>query len=94
MKKSLLATAGVVGACAACCAIPVAIPLLGGLSVAGLTGMATSHAVTAATAGLAIAGVVGGSIWWRRRRQVAAACLPVTDSSVINASDCGCSPAA
>src|SRR5690349_9639120 len=44
MKKPLLAAAGLAGACAACCAIPLAIPLLGGLSAAGLLGWAGGEA--------------------------------------------------
>ncbi|MFN9470607.1 hypothetical protein [Acidovorax sp.] len=39
MKKPLLATIGLAGACAACCAVPLLVPILSGLSVAGLAGL-------------------------------------------------------
>ncbi len=100
MKKPALATLGVVGACAACCTIPLAIPLLSGLSVAGIISVdwnslkLTSEMAAVAT-GLVAAAVVGGGIWWHRKRNAATACAaPVGTSAVLPApagSGCGCS---
>ena len=100
MKKPALATLGVVGACAACCTIPLAIPLLSGLSVAGLISvdwdsLKLSSEMAAAATGLVAAAVLGGGIWWYRKRNAAtawavssgtAAALPAAAES-----GCGCS---
>ena len=94
MKKPVLATLGITGACAACCAFPLAIPLLSGLSAAGLVSLdwarlpltATSVAVAA---GAAVAAAVGLALWVARRRRPASACsVPVEGKS----SGCGCAP--
>lgn len=100
MKKPALATLGVVGACAACCAIPLAIPLLSGLSVAGLVsidwdGLNLGSEVATAATGLAAAVLVGGGIWWHRKRNAATACAaPSGTAAALPApagSGCGCS---
>jgi high-affinity Fe2+/Pb2+ permease len=94
MKKPARAAMGVIGACAACCAIPLAIPLISGLSVAGLASidwdcLSIGGEVAAVGAGLAAAGLVGGGIWWHRRRKAAAQCaVPALASA---GSNCGCS---
>lgn len=94
MNKSVLATLGVVGACAACCAIPLAIPLVSGLSVAGVTSMDWEFLTMSSTgasvgAGLAAAAVVGGGMWWQRRRVAAANCAAAT-TAAATAVGCGC----
>jgi hypothetical protein len=101
MKKPALAALGVAGACAACCAIPLALPLVGGLSVVGLTGLGTSlfftdYGLMAAMAGLAVAGVAGALVWRRLRRKpaaCAAAPLPLAQAAPACAHPtCSCSP--
>ena len=102
MKKPLLASLGLIGACAACCAIPLAIPLASGLSVAGLASidwntLAIGGDVAAVASGLATAGLVGGAIWWHRRRNAAARCAPIApteEAAPRCATACGCREAA
>ena len=94
MKKPALATLGVVGACAACCAIPLAIPLVSGLSIAGLASidwdcLTLSGEVAAISAGMTAAGLVGGGLWWHRRRKVAAQCA-ASALTAPSGSGCGC----
>ena len=89
MKKPVLATLGVVGACAACCAIPLALPLLSGLSVAGLASidwdwLNIGGEVAAVGAGLAAAALVGGGLWWHRKRRA---------TRCASACSCGSRPA-
>lgn len=102
MKKPALAALGVAGACAACCAIPLALPLVGGLATVALTGLGTSLFFTdygwvLAAAVLALAGVAGALVWRRLRRQPTACAvepLPEAKASPGCAqSGCGCSPA-
>ena len=95
MKKPALATLGVVGACAACCAIPLAIPFMSGLSVAGLASidlecLTIGGEFAAIAAGLAAAGLVGAGMWWYRRRQAAARCAPPALAAPAGPG-CGCS---
>ena len=93
MKKPVLGVLGVAGACAACCAIPLAIPLITGASAAGLTSLIdwerlnVSSEVLAAGAGLGASLLVGGGLWWSRRRKVAA--WSVADTSSADAGSCG-----
>ncbi len=102
MKKPALATLGVVGACAACCAIPLALPLLSGLSAAGLVsidwdGLNLGSQVAAAATGLAAAALVGGGLWWHRKRNAATACAAPSGTTgalpAATGSGCGCSSA-
>jgi hypothetical protein len=85
MKKPLLGLLGVGAACAACCAIPLAVPLIGGASAAGLALLADWDGVLGV--GLAAALVVAGGLWWSRQRK-AAACKVVPGSP--GAGSCGC----
>ncbi len=55
-KKGLVATAGVVAACAACCAVPI-------VATVGVTAIAAPVGVIAVT----LAAVAGGWAWLRRR---------------------------
>lgn len=94
MKKPALATLGVVGACAACCAIPLAIPLMSGLSVAGLASidwdcLTVGGEVAAVGAGLAATALVGGGTWWHRRRKAAKKCA-APEPDAPTAAGCGC----
>lgn len=70
MKKPVLATLGVVGACAACCAIPLAIPVMAGLSVTGLAVLEPAYFNIGI--GLVVAMLVGMGMWLARRRKRAA----------------------
>ncbi|MCA0212707.1 MAG: hypothetical protein Q8K31_04140 [Burkholderiaceae bacterium] len=92
MKKPILATFGVAGACAACCAIPIAIPLLSGLSVASLLSFewaqtTLTSGTLAVAAGIATAIAAGVGLWVARRRQPALACSVPVD---VKATSCGC----
>lgn len=93
MKRPALATLGVVGACAACCAIPLAIPLMSGLSVAGLASidwdcLSVGGEVAAAGAGLAAATLVGAGMWWHRRQTAANKCAAPEPAAAT--AGCGC----
>ena len=100
MKKAGLTALGVASACAACCAIPLAIPIIGTLSISGLSLLAVDQFLLG-PAGTAIAVVVslGGLVWagswyiWQRRKRSAiaqsgAACS-VPDSN--GTGGCACS---
>ena len=75
MKKPLFAALGVAGACAACCSIPLLLPLLGGTAVAALLagwgleiGVALNVLIAAAlVAVVAVVAVVGAVLWMKRR---------------------------
>lgn len=93
MKKPFLAVFGVAGACAACCAIPLAIPLLGGLSLAGAGFMswetlAAGPAILPLGVGALAAAVLIG-IWFMQRRK--SACLVKPEAQ---AGSCAAKPAA
>ena len=102
VKKVGLTTLGVVGACAACCAIPLAIPIIGALSVSGLSILAIDQFFQG-SAGIAVAVAIslaaaGVSVWYvgQRRKQAAtaqnrAACS-IPDSN--GDGGCGCSKGA
>lgn len=64
MKKAGLTALGVAGACAACCAIPLAIPIIGTLSVSGLSLLAIDQFLLG-PAGIAIAAAtsLGAFVW-------------------------------
>ncbi len=100
MNKPALATMAVIGACAACCTIPLALPLLSGLSVAGLASidwdcLNVGSEVAAVGVGLVAAVLVGGGIWWHRKRKAVTACAaPSATAAALPASagsGCGCS---
>lgn len=98
MKKPALAALGVVGACAACCAIPVALPLISGLSALGIVGLGADalgaqREVLIGAAALSFAGVAGAVVWWKRRNSAAACAAPAATSGA-QASGCGCSSTA
>lgn len=64
MKKAGLTVLGVAGACAACCAIPLAIPIIGTLSVSGLSLLAIDQFLLG-PAGITIAAAtsLGAFVW-------------------------------
>ncbi len=100
MKKAGLTALGVAGACAACCAIPLAIPIIGTLSISGLSLVAIDQfllgpAGTATAAAFSLGGIVWVGYWYmvqRRKRsamaQSGAACA-VPDSK--GDGGCACS---
>ncbi|MDP2819616.1 MAG: hypothetical protein Q8O29_15375 [Polaromonas sp.] len=74
MKKPVLAKLGVVGACAACCAIPLAIPLMAGMSITGLALFEPGYfnfqsELLVIAVGVAAAALVAGGMWLVRRRR-------------------------
>lgn len=107
MKKTLLTTIGLAGACAACCAVPLLVPILSGLSVAGLAGLdwgrlATSPAYLAAVMGIAVALASALGLWLVRRRRATRVCATTAAAPAHAAEDgaprracadsgCGCS---
>ena len=77
MKKVGLAALGVAGACAACCAIPLAIPIIGTLSISGLSLLAIDQfhsesvgIVIAAIISLGVAVLAGAWYLGQRRRRL------------------------
>jgi len=77
MKRPLLATLGIAGACAACCAIPLALPLLAGFSAAGLTALdwrSLSGWALPLIAGIGTMLLVGVVLWAVRRRRATSGC--------------------
>lgn len=85
MKKSLLGLLGIGAACAACCAIPLALPLLAGFGLAGFGAAGFAIPDFGWIAGIAAATVLLASgIYLWRKRQAAPAC------SVDASQGCGC----
>jgi hypothetical protein len=76
MKKPLLATLGVAGACAACCAIPLAVPMLSGLTTVGLTAFNWDFIPDGARwmAGASVVAAAAWAVaaWWNARKPVTA----------------------
>lgn len=103
MKKKLLLTGlGLAGACAACCAVPLLVPVIAGLSVAALAvpgGLVfmPEFGGLAALAGIAGSAAAGAALWWARRRRAARACASAPRGAVnatpLAAPACGCSGA-
>ena len=98
MKKVGLATLGVAGACAACCAIPLAIPIIGTLSVSGLSLLAIDRFLLGpAGIAIAVATSVGAAVWaaaWHfgpRRKCVAMAQNSTACAIPDSNGDRGCS---
>ena len=101
VKKLLLASMGIAGACAACCAVPLLLPAIAGLSAAGLAGLGDGllrgwTATTALWMAAAGMGVAALAVWFARQRQRAAAPGTArqrggTDSTPAAGPACGCS---
>ena len=81
--KPLLALLGVGAACAACCAIPVALPLIGGLAVSGALGIIAGWQLALGAGALA---VIAGTAWHLRRRRHVRAIKPGRETVAA----CGC----
>jgi hypothetical protein len=97
MNKSALASLGVIGACAACCTIPIAFPLVSGLWVAAAASIFSdtwnaTGGVVALLAGIAVATLAAVGVSWQRRRKAEAASA-ASSRSPLTAAGCGCSPA-
>ena len=89
MKKPLLGLLGIGAACAACCAIPLALPLLAGFGLAGfsLAGLAAPAFGWIAGLAAATALLASGIYLWRKRQAAPASC------SVDASAGCGCASA-
>ena len=83
MMKPLLALLGVGAACAACCAIPLALPLIGGLAVSGALGAIAGWQLAL---GAGVLAAIAGAAWRLRRRPRACALKPGPE----NTTACGC----
>lgn len=101
MRKPVLTALGVAGACAACCAIPLAIPLLGGAAALGLTSwLAVNVPISLELLVLlvmaSVAAVWWGTTAWARRKQASACGGGAVSGSACavspGADGCGCSP--
>lgn len=101
MKKSVLASLGLAGACVACCTIPLAIPLFGGAAALGLTSWLGVNSkvgteLLALMAIVSIAGLAWGAVAWsRRRRATDCGTAPSSGRACAvgpDAKGCGCAP--
>lgn len=101
MKKALLATLGLAGACVACCTIPLAIPLFGGAAALGLTswlGLNTKIGMELLVlmAIMSIAGLTWGAMAWSRRRRAKDCGTEPSSGSACTVDPetkgCGCAP--
>lgn len=98
MKKAGLTALGIAGACAACCAIPLAIPIIATLSVSGLSLLAVDQFFLGpAEIGIAVAASLGAAalagVWYMGQIRKRAAMAPkgATCSIADNKGDGGCS---
>ena len=97
MKKVGLTALGVAGACAACCAIPLAIPIIGALSISGLSLLAIDQFLLGpAGIAIAVAASLGAAVWagtWYvgQRRKLAAMAQSGASCSIPDSTgDGGC----
>lgn len=98
MKKPLIAVLGVAGACAACCTIPLLLPLLGGTAVATLLagwGLELGALLNLFIAAAVVA-AVAATLWVKHMRK--ARCHNAGDSAPASCTlppgGCGCGPKA
>jgi hypothetical protein len=94
MKKTIYGALGLAGACAACCALPIAFPMLAGASLAGAAGWVAGDAMLIAGAA---AGVVGLGLFLRRRAVRVgwgASCAVTPEEEAGSRGGCGCLPGA
>ena len=94
----MFAALGVAGACAACCTIPLLVPLLGGTAVAALLagwGLELGAALNVIIAAALVAGV--GVVLWKKRKRKAD-CQnpgsPAPTACTLPPNGCGCGPKA
>lgn len=71
MKKPFSAVLGVTAACAACCAIPIALPAI--LAFAGVTSASLGAGSVAIAIGVAAASLLAVALWERARTKAAVA---------------------
>ena len=96
MKKPLFAALGVAGACAACCSIPLLIPLLGGTAIAALVtgwGLELGTALNILIAAALVVAV--GTVLWLKRRGKPGCQNPgssTPSACTLPPNGCGCGP--
>lgn len=101
MKTPVLTVLGVAGACAACCAIPVAIPVLSGASLAGVVTLVDWKFMNVDREALAVGASIGaallvGAVMWlvRGRGGKSCAARPAVQANSCTtdpgAGGCGC----
>lgn len=102
LKKPVLAVIGVGGACAVCCAIPLAIPFLAGFSAAGITalfpwGALPLNGVVLAVAVGLVASVLAAGLWrWSRSPKTSACSVDIGSTAKAkcdgtgSGAGCGC----
>ena len=98
MTKPLFAALGVAGACAACCTIPLLVPLLGGTAVAALLagwGLELGAALNVLYAAAVVAGVAV-DLCVRRNRKLDCqnSASPAPAACTLQPNACGCGPKA
>ena len=71
MKNPLAAVLGLTAACAACCAVPLALPAI--LAFAGVTSASVGAGYLAAASGGAALSLLGFLLWQRARRKAVGA---------------------
>ena len=96
MKKPLFAVLGVAGACAACCSIPLLLPLLGGTAAAALLagwGLNLGTVVNLLIAIVLVASV-GAVVWIRRGRKPGCenSSTSTPAACTLPPGGCGCGP--
>ena len=101
MKKPLLATLGLAGACVACCTIPLAIPLFTGAAVLGLTSWLGVNSkigveLLVLLAIVSVAGLAWGARAWTRRSRAQGCATEALSGNACavgpDAKACRCAP--
>lgn len=93
MKKTVLAILGVGGACAACCAVPILLPLISGTLIAGAAGLASGQTVLVAAGAAGAAALGVAALWFMRRPRQAESCATSeTGTAEAEGPGCGCGP--
>jgi len=91
MKKPFLAILGLAGACAACCSLPIALTLVGGLSTAGFaTWILGNQTAQLAVAGLGALLVIGIVIWRASRASPSRENSQGMSCTLSPTAKCGC----
>ena len=85
MKNPFAYLLALVGACAACCAIPIALPLIGGVA---LSGLGIARAELEIGVALIVFAAIMAAFYWRRR--AAHARLTPSGEAQKAKSSCGC----
>ena len=105
-SRNILAAVGVVGACVACCTVPLLLPLVGGAALSGFTLWGLAPTQLGLVDAVLVVGIVGGATlasvqWWVRRRRKSCATVETGADGASCAvagcdsgSECGCAKAA